>query len=323
MATNMWAEPQPQPVLAPLSATAIFLAMTIRPGGEATVRGVLFDLGDLIKAVSSRNSDAQLTCVAGVGSDAWERLFSGACPVSLHPIRPVAGVNHNAPATLGDGLFHIRAQRFDFCFELSTLLVRQLSGAVDVVDEVHGFRYFDARDLLGFMDGTANPIGSDAAKSAHVGDRDPPFRNGSYAVVQNYLHDLDRWNTLTVEQQEHMMGRTKLDNIEVDTTAGNHVTLNTITDEHGLEHDIVRDNMPFGRVGTAEFGTYFIGYAADPAVTERMLERMFVGDLPGTYDHILDVSTAVTGTLFSVPSADLLNDLPPSPKQTESPQDTQ
>lgn len=300
---------QPQPVLDPLSSAAIFLVLTIQPGGEVTVRDLLSDLADLQKAVGFRSADARLSCVAGIGSTAWDRLFTGPRPAHLHSFQPVMGARHTAPATPGDLLFHVRANRFDLCFALANLLTGRLAGAADVVDEVHGFRFFDARDLLGFVDGTANPTGAAAAAAALVGDEDPAFQGGSYVVVQKYLHDLDRWNALTVAEQERIIGRTKLDNVEITDAVPSHVTLNTIVDDDGIEHDIVRDNMPFGHVGAREFGTYFTGYAANPAIIERMIDRMFVGDPPGAYDRILDVSTAVTGSLFFAPTADFLDNL--------------
>jgi putative iron-dependent peroxidase len=71
--------------------------------------------------------------------------------------------------------------------------------------------------------------------------------------------------------------------------------------------------MPFGTIGKGEFGTYFIGYAATPSVTEQMLQNMFIGKPPGNSDRILDFSTAITGSLFFVPSADMLDDPPDAP----------
>jgi putative iron-dependent peroxidase len=182
-----------------------------------------------------------------------------------------------------------------------------------VVDEVHGFTYFDQRDLMGFVDGTENPVGRAAEEAVLVGDEDAEFAAGSYVIVQKYLHDLTAWNALPVEEQERVIGRTKLDDMELadDVKPDNsHVALNTIEDESGEERQIVRDNMSFGRVGDSEFGTYFIGYAADPAVTEEMLDNMFLGKPPGNYDRILDFSTAVTGTLFFAPSTTFLDDQP-------------
>jgi len=149
-----------------------------------------------------------------------------------------------------------------------------------------------------------------------IGVEDPGFAGGSYVIVQKYLHDLASWDALPVEEQERAIGRTKLSDIELSDElkpANSHVALNTIEDPDGTERQILRANMPFGEVGRAEFGTYYIAYAATPSVTEQMLVNMFTGNPPGNYDRILDFSTAVTGGLFFAPSADFLDDLPDPP----------
>jgi putative iron-dependent peroxidase len=202
----------------------------------------------------------------------------------------------------------------DLCFELASQIMDRLRGAVAVVDEVHGFKYFEMRDLLGFVDGTENPTDRAAMEAVTVGDEDPRFAGSSYVIVQKYLHDLETWNALPVEMQEHAIGRTKLSNVELADgvkPSNSHVALNTIVGPDGTEHQILRDNMPFGTVGAGEFGTYFIGYSRTPGVTEQMLENMFLGHPAGNYDRILDFSRAVTGTLFFVPTADFPEDPPP------------
>ncbi|APE25236.1 MULTISPECIES: Dyp-type peroxidase [Streptomyces] len=302
-----------QPVVAPPARAAVFLVVTVNPGGEATVREALQDLSGLTRSVSFRSPESRLTCVTGIGSTGWDRLVGGPRPRELHPFPPLAGPRHRAPATPGDLLFHLRAGRMDLCFELARLIMESLAGAVTVVDEVHGFAYFDDRDLLGFVDGSENPEGPVAAEAVHIGDEDPVFRGGSYVHVQKYLHDMPAWDSLTVEQQEHVIGRAKGSNVEMADDvkpADSHVALNTIVDEDGVTRQIFRANMPFGQIGDGEFGTYFIGYARTPAVTELMLRNMFLGSPPGSTDRILDFSRAVTGGLFFVPSADLLDDLP-------------
>jgi putative iron-dependent peroxidase len=196
----------------------------------------------------------------------------------------------------------------DLCFELATRIMARLDGAVSAVDEVHGFRYFDDRDLLGFVDGTENPRGEAVTEVAIIGEEDPTFAGGSYVIVQKYLHDMDGWNALSTEAQERVIGRTKLSDIELDDSikpTSAHNALTTIT-ENGREFKILRDNMPFGRAAASEFGTYFIGYCRTPRVIEQMIENMFVGRPPGNYDRLLDFSRAVTGTLFFVPSASFL-----------------
>src|SRR6516165_5508794 len=301
---------EPQPVVRALTRAAIFLVVTINPGSaaRAAVRSFCGDLQALIRAVGFRDIEANLSCVMGIGSDAWDRLFGQPRPAELHPFREIKAGPRHAVSTPGDLLFHIRAKRMDLCFELATQIMARLGEAVSAVDEVHGFRYFDDRDLLGFVDGTENPRGEAVIDAALIGEEDPAFAGGSYVIVQKYLHNMDEWNALSTETQERIIGRTKVSDIELDDSVkptSAHNALTTIT-ENGKEFQIVRDNMPFGRVGTGEFGTYFIGYCRTPRVIEQMIENMFVGRPPGNYDRLLDFSRAVTGTLFFVPSATFL-----------------
>ncbi|OBK74512.1 Dyp-type peroxidase [Mycobacterium sp. 1274761.0] len=304
----------PQPVLAPLTPAAVFLVVTIDEGGESTVHDALADISGLVRAIGFRDPTKRLSVVTSIGSDAWGRLFSGPRPAELHPFAEIRGGRHHAPSTPGDLLFHIRAESMDVCFELATKLVEAMAGAVTVVDEVHGFKFFDNRDLMGFVDGTENPDGPLAVSATQIGDEDPDFAGGCYVHVQKYVHDMGSWNALSTEEQERVIGRTKLDDIELDDAVkppNSHVALNVITDDDGTELKIVRHNMPFGEIGKGEFGTYFIGYSRTPAVTERMLDNMFIGDPPGNTDRILDFSTALTGSMFFTPTVDFLDDPPP------------
>jgi putative iron-dependent peroxidase len=310
-----------QAVLTPLTEAAIFLVLTVNDGAEDAVRDVLADASGLKRSVGFRIPEGELTCVVGVGSDLWDRLFGAPRPASLHPFRELNGTRHTAVATPGDLLLHIRAHRLDMCFELAQRMTGRLSGYAQVIDEVHGFRSFDERDLLGFVDGTENPDGAAAVAAVTIAEEDPEFAGGSYVIVQKYLHDLDAWDALAVEEQERAVGRTKLSDIELSDEvkpANSHVALNTITDPDGEQLQIMRFNMPFGRVGAGEFGTYFIGYARSPDVIEQMLTNMFIGKPPGNHDRILDFSTALTGNLFFVPAADFLDD-PPTPRSLPTP----
>ncbi|MFC9279793.1 Dyp-type peroxidase [Streptomyces collinus] len=305
-----------QPVVVEPARTAVFLVLTVRQGREGAVRDLLEDVSGLCRSVAFRAPGEQLSCVVGIGSAVWDRLFDGPRPRGLHPFAELKGDRHHAPATPGDLLFHVRARHMDLCFELAKLFLDRLSGAVTVVDEVHAFKYFDERDLLGFVDGSENPEGRLADAAVFVGDEDPAFAGGSYVTVQKYLHDMAAWNALPAEEQERVIGRTKLANVELPDDvkpADSHVALNTVTDENGDERKIVRENMPFGTLGEGEFGTYFIGYARTPDVTEQMLRHMFLGDAGAPHDRILDYSTPVTGCLFHVPTATFLDDLPPAP----------
>jgi putative iron-dependent peroxidase len=304
---------EPQPLLSPITEAAIFLTVVLEEGQEDGVPDLLSEVTGLKRSVGFRLPEGELSCVVGVGARAWDRIFDEPRPAELHPFKELAGDRHRAPATPGDLLFHIRAHRMDLCFELAKRLTVRLRGLARIVDEVHGFRSFDERDLLGFVDGTENPEGGAAPAAALIGDEDAEFAGGSYVVVQKYVHDIEAWEALQVEEQERAVGRTKLDDIEMpddQKPADSHVALNTVVGEDGEERQIVRVNMPFGKIGADEFGTYFIGYARTPAVIEEMLQNMFIGKPPGNTDRILDFSTAVTGNLFFVPAVDLLDDPP-------------
>jgi putative iron-dependent peroxidase len=282
-----------QSVVARLTRAAIFLVVTINSGeqNESAVRSLCCDLAALLRAVGFRALEGQLSCVMAFGSDAWDRLFRAPKPKDLHPFREIHG-RHHAVATPGD-------------------ILSRLRGAISTADEVHGFTYFDDRDLIGFVDGTENPVEQAAWDATIIGEEDAQFAGGSYVIVQKYLHDLDAWNALPIEEQERIIGRTKLSDIELDDAVkptSAHNALTTIV-EDGKQLEIVRDNMPFGDSGKGEFGTYFIGYARSPHRIEQMLINMFVGRPPGNYDRLLDFSRAVTGTLFFVPSATFLADV--------------
>src|SRR5579863_6651845 len=310
-----------QPVAAPLTRAAIFLVATLNPGSgnRAILRSFCGGLAALVRAVEFRDLEGGLSCVIGFGSDAWDRLFGQPRPAELHPFREIRAGERHAVSTPGDLLFHIRAKRMDLSFELLTQIMARLGSAISPVDEVQGFRYFDDRDLLGFVDGTENPRGTAAADAVVIGEEDADFAGGSYVIVQKYLHDIAAWNTLSTEAQERIIGRTKLSDIELDDSVkptSAHNALTTIV-ENGKEVKILRDNMPFGRPSHGEFGTYFIGYSRSPRTIEQMIENMFVGKPPGNYDRLLDFSRAVTGNLFFVPAASFLDNV--TEDQTQPP----
>ena len=316
-----------QLVSGPLTKAAIFLVVAINPGDASRVSVLSFcaDLSALLRSVGFRALEGGLTCIMGFGSEAWDRLFGMPRPAELHPFREIRSGARHAVSTPGDLVFHIRATRMDLCFELATQIMARLEGAVTTCDEVHGFRYFDERDLLGFVDGTENPTGGAAGEAVYIGDNDPAFAGGSYVIVQKYLHNLDAWNLLTTEAQEKIIGRRKVDDIELEDSVKPSSAHNALTviEENGREIKILRDNMPFGRPGRGEFGTYFIGYSRSPRTIEQMLENMFIGRPPGNYDRILDFSTAVTGSLFFIPTATFLDGVSvnePAPAASSSPE---
>ncbi|OYO07757.1 Dyp-type peroxidase [Enemella evansiae] len=308
-------QPEPQAIDAPMTTAAAFLVLTVGDGDDATTtaRGVVAGIDDLIKDVRIRANGRPFTCNVGISDHVWDRLTGNRPkPKELKPFTEIKGAKHTAVATPGDLLFHIRADSTDLVIEFEKLLLEALGDSVSTVDDVAGFRYFDGRDLLEFIDGTANPDGLALPAATLVGEEDEQYAGGSYVVIQKYLHDLGAWRKQSTETQEQIIGRTKPDNVELPDAGADqqksHKTLCTITDEQG-EHDILRDNMPFATPGEGVYGTFFIGYSRHLWVTEKMLERMFVGDPPPLYDKILDFSKAVTGVTLFVPPRGFLKSL--------------
>ncbi|KAI1332618.1 hypothetical protein F5Y16DRAFT_356061 [Xylariaceae sp. FL0255] len=309
-----------QPVDTGLTSSATFLVFSAKKDAESAqiIRKALSAISNITKNVSIRQANSNLTCVASIGSNYWDTLTKLPRPGELHPFPEVRGPKHTAVSTPGDLLFHIRSDRRDMCFEFERQLTDLLGDAVHLEDQTVGFRYWDARDLLGFVDGTANPVGELDVQNAVMAieaDGDAPATGGSYVVIQKYLHDLKAWKALSTEQQEAIIGRTKLDNVEIDDVEEGkqqaHKTLATIEDDSGIEHDILRDNMPFGSPSSGEYGTYFIAYSRHLWVVEKMMERMFIGNPPGSglYDRILDYSIPVKGATFFAPTSRALEAL--------------
>lgn len=259
-------------------------------------------------SINVRFPDSRDSCVMGIGYDAWIRLaLPYPLPKELKNFIPIIGAKHTAVATKGDLHFHIRATDKSLCYDLTEKITEALNPVATCIEEVHGFRYWDSRSILGFVDGTENPIGAARNFFGLIGDEDPTYKGGSYLFVQKYIHDLTAWKNLTVEQQEKVIGRSKANDIEMSDDvkpANSHSALANVGDDL----KIVRDNMPFGNMSSNEMGTYFIAYASTFNTTEKMLTNMFIGSPEGNYDRILDFSIPKTGTLFFVPTLDMLDE---------------
>lgn len=309
----------PQIILTRKHQHAFFLVLTLSSDADLSeVSDAISGFTGRVRSVASRAPAANLVGIIGFGSQAWDRLFSGPRPTELHPFIALQG-KHTAPSTPGDILLHLKADTTDLCYELATIVLGDFGANVTVVDEVHGFRYFDMRDLIGFVDGTENPAGAQAVETITCYDEAPTLADGSYVTVQRYVTDMVKWNALTVDAQEDAIGRSKSENIEMSDDAkptNAHIALNVVYDDEGNQLQIFRDNMPWGSA-EGERGTYFIAYSSSPAITERMLENMFIGDPVGNTDRLLDFTTAVTGSQFYVPPVEFVDDPPPVPDVVE------
>ncbi|SEA22772.1 putative iron-dependent peroxidase [Arachidicoccus rhizosphaerae] len=264
---------------------------------------------NLNHSAAIRFPDNGASCVMGIGPMAWQIVgLPHPAPRELNDFKEIAGAKYTAVATRGDLHFHLRALNSSICYDMALEISKILSAVADPVEEVHGFRYWDGRSILGFVDGTENPQGDQRAYFGLIGDQEPAYKGGSYLFVQKYIHDLQAFKALPLEEQEKVFGRYRDSDVEMSDElkpSNSHSALANVGDDL----KIIRDNMPFGNMSTNEMGTYFIAYASTFDTVNKMLINMFVGDPPGNYDRLLDFSTAKTGSLFYVPTLEMLDSM--------------
>lgn len=303
--------PEPQNVLDYHGNNTIFMVWNFKKNTEIkdAFQSICALVINLNNSGDTRFPDSGVSCVMGIGHDAWLQLqLPVPLPKELENFAPVAGEKHTAVASKGDLHFHLRGNNSSICYDMAAAISDILNPAAICVEEVHGFRYWDGRSILGFVDGTENPKGKERAYFGLIGDDDPAYCGGSYLFVQKYIHNLNAFKSLPVEEQEKVFGRSKRDDIEMPDNikpSNSHSALANIGDDF----KIIRDNMPFGNMSTNEMGTYFIAYASTFSTVKKMLNNMFIGSPEGNYDRLLDFSTAKTGTLFFVPSVTFLDNV--------------
>jgi putative iron-dependent peroxidase len=300
----------PQSVLDYHGTNTIFSVWNFKGNAAAkeTFQRICALVINLNHSAFTRFPDTGASCVLGIGHDAWDLLgLPQPRPKELENFAPVTGKKHTAVATRGDLHFHFRGSNSSICYDMAAEIANVLAPVADCVEEVQGFRYWDGRSILGFVDGTENPEGEQRAFFGLVGDDDPAYKGGSYLFVQKYIHDLNSFKALPVEEQEKVFGRYKQSDIEM-TDDVKPLNSHSAVANVGDNFKIIRDNMPFGNISTNEMGTYFIAYASTFSTVNKMLNNMFIGSPAGNYDRLLDFSTAKTGSLFFVPTLDMLDD---------------
>jgi putative iron-dependent peroxidase len=301
---------EPQNVLDYHGNNAIFMVWNFKKDlvVKDTFQRICALVINLNNSADVRFPDSGVSCVMGIGYDAWLQLHLPVpLPKELENFVPVVGEKHTAVSSKGDLHFHIRGNSNSVCYDMAYTISDILEPVAISIEEIHGFRYWDGRSILGFVDGTENPHGQERAFFGLVGDDDPFYKGGSYLFVQKYIHDLNAFKGLSTEEQENVFGRYKLNDIEMPDNvkpSNSHIALANVGDEF----KIIRDNMPFGNMSINEMGTYFIAYASTFSTIKKMLNNMFIGSPKGNYDRLLDFSTPKTGSLFFVPTLNMLDD---------------
>jgi len=304
--------PTPQSaIIAPDGPLGLFLVLHLRPGAENIVRQVAAAFPALLEECARSAPEAQLAGALAFGSHLWDRLGAPR-PRLLKPFGALdGGGTLRAPATGGDLLLHLHSARADLNYKLANHLLIPLRPWIERAEETAAFRYLDARDLTGFIDGTENPQEEDERREvALIGDEDSEFAGGSYVIAQRFVHHLERWNTMPQQEQEGIIGRSKPDSVELDDAVKPptaHIA-RVVIEKNGEELEIVRHSLPYGAV-CGESGLFFLAYSRDLTIYDKMLQRMFGLSGDGLHDRLMEFTEAVSGGYFFAPSVEQLRTL--------------
>ncbi|MBE1300050.1 MAG: Dyp-type peroxidase [Alteromonadaceae bacterium] len=300
--------PQPQKgICAEPNLHALYLMFNVIDEQDDIIRSKLAQILNIFEHYDEEHYEAMISGVVAVGTNYWMELYPGGIPKELAPFPDMHCDDRHAPVVPSDLFIQIRADRADICHAIGVDVYELLKGHVELLEQVKGFRYLDGRDLTGFVDGTENPKGMHKLDVAIVGDEDPSYTGGSYIHIQRYRHNLDNWNQVPVEKQEQIMGRTKSDDVEFlshKKARYAHTKRTSLKDDDGNSIEILRQSMPYGNMKVQ--GLFFVSCAKSSRPFTQMLESMIFGDETGTYDKILDFTTAETGAAYFAPSIDFI-----------------
>ena len=277
------------------------------PVGSGVLEGQV-DTGRAIDRLTPDVSAGGVNLVIAFGADAWREVAPQEVPASLTGFRPIEGAGGGAPATQHDAWLWISGSTPDVTWDHARAAVSVVEDVVTLAAEQPGFSYHGGRDITGFVDGTANPPVRRAADVAIV-PPGAPGEGGSHVIAMRWIHDLDAFHALPVEEQERVIGRTKAASIELsdaEKPPDAHIARVEI-EEDGDELEIFRRSVPYGTVD--EHGLYFVGFSSDPSRFDRMLARMFGLSGDGVHDRLTEFSRPVSGAYYFAPSLNVLNQL--------------
>lgn len=300
MAREQWG------ICAEANLHGLHLFFNAHEGYEPVIREALSQLPTIFEEISEQFSESMFSGVVAIGANYWSDLYPDNKPAKLRPFPEMRNEDRHMPAVPVDLYIQLRSDRQDVNYIASRRLFALFGETIELIEQVPCFRYLDGRDLTGFVDGTENPKGRNRRTVALI-EKGEDFAGGSYLHVQRYRHHLNRWENLPTEQQELIIGRTKMDDIEMEKDempVTSHVHRSNVKDSHGKGYELMRQSMPYGDSTTQ--GLLFISYCAQPDNFEIILASMVGKQGDDHYDHLLDYTTAETGAAFFAPSIDFI-----------------
>ena len=263
---------------------------------------------DLVQAISSlrepRTTMGGVNLVVGFRPELWQRTVPDDAPAEVVGFnKDLAGIEGFVmPATQHDAVLWISGSAYDVVFEVARKAIAALKDLASVADETSSWPYQHDRDLTGFIDGSENPSLIDAPDEALIGEGQPGA-GGTVLLLQKWVHNAAEWESLSVEAQERVIGRKKLDSVECENKAPDSHVASTDQDRFGK---IFRRNMPYGTV--TNHGTMFVGFSADQRRLSTMLESM-AGLTTGVRDALTRYTKPLSGAYYFVPSTESLRRL--------------
>ncbi|MGS0673607.1 Dyp-type peroxidase [Shewanella sp. 125m-1] len=260
------------------------------------------------KSINQKDLTAGLNISIGFSANAWPQLFPDQpMPAELHQFPAMSNGERQFPSTSGDIFVMIKSERIDLNFQAAKYIRNGFEDIATLSEDIQGYKYLDNRDMIDFVDGTENPTGNERVESVLVAGDIALHQGGSYLHVQRYIDRQADWDKQSTEYQEQVVGRTKMDNVELSDEAKPAWAHNAKSkvEIDGEEIKMLRQNRPYGNA--MEHGTMFVGFAATPSIIETSLSQMIHADENGHYDRLLDFVEAKTGCLFFMPSKAFLD----------------
>jgi putative iron-dependent peroxidase len=263
---------------------------------------------DLVAAIAAlrepRTTMGGVNLVVGFAPELWRAVAPAEAPPDLEGFtRDLVGCeDFLMPATQHDALLWLSGSAYDVIFDVARAVIAELKGLGSVVEETSSWPYRHDLDLTGFIDGTENPTLVEAP-SLIVVPEGRPGAGGTVLLLQKWVHDAEAWEALPVQSQERVIGRTKLDSVELEEKPGDSHVARTDQDEFG---HIFRRNMPYGTV--TDHGTMFVGFCAAQRPLVAMLESM-AGLTSGARDALTRYTPPLTGAYYFVPSIGAIRSL--------------
>jgi len=272
-------------ILSPVPLNAMYLTFSLYPGGDTTIA-----LLDLRRIVTGGDT------VVGFGASLLEVL--GASIPGLHDFPSYSHAGIDIPGTPFALWCWLRgSDRGDLVHKTRQIRLA-VSPGFQLSEIIDAFKYQSGLDLTGYEDGTENPEGDDAVRAGCVQGQGEGLDGSSFVAVQKWVHDLNRFESYPVQEQDNMIGRRKSDNEELEHAPVSAHVKRAAQENFDPEAFVIRRSMPWA--DSAGEGLVFVAFGKSTDAFEAILHRM-VGSDDGVFDALFRFTRPVTGSYFWCP----------------------